>query len=279
MKKTKIKKCPSMAFLSLLGMVILGSCQSAPETTTRKNRLTQGTYEPIVYETVVKAESIPLFPVLGDESPQMVVIMTIQNVPDSGGLGMLIRDLLYNGLDAEKYGEWVIDNYRAQYLDAANSLRQDSDKPSETWNWEYNETIEGTTLSLKRDSTGRIEYFIVSRTRDYYLGGAHGMREKQYFIIDPRRTRQISLEDLIHEDAGRELRRLVESELRRHFEIAPGTPLSEGGLFTDLLELTENCFLTPEGLGFHWDPYEIAPYAGGPVEVIVPYDELEEILR
>jgi hypothetical protein len=279
MKKSKIKKCPSMAFLSLLGMVILGSCQTSPEAATRKNRLTQGAYEPIVYETVVKAESIPLFPALGDESPQMVVIMTIQNVPDSGGLGMLVRDLLYNGLDAEEYGERVIDHYRAQYLGTAKDAGLQADEPSESWNWEYNETIEGTTLSLRRNSTGRIEYFIVSRTRDYYLGGAHGMREKRYFIIDPRRIRPLSLEDLIQEDAGMELRRLVESELRRHFEIAPGAPLSEGGLFTDLLELTENCFLTPEGLGFHWDPYEIAPYAFGPVEVIVPYDELEEILR
>jgi hypothetical protein len=76
-----------------------------------------------------------------------------------------------------------------------------------------------------------------------------------------------------------ELRRMLESELRDHFEIAPGTPLSEGGLFTELPELTENCFLTTEGLVFHWDPYEIAPYSFGPVEVIIPYDELEEILR
>jgi hypothetical protein len=279
MKKTKIKKNPSMAFLSLLGMVILGSCQSAPEATTRKNRLTQGAYEPVVYETVVKAESIPLNPMLGDDSPRMLIIVTLQNVPETGRLGMLIRDLLYDGLDAEKYGERVIGNYRAQYLDSAKDTRLDSDKPMETWNWEYNETIEGSTLSLERDSTGKTGYFIVSRSREYYLGGAHGMREKKYFIIDTESVKALSLEDLIQEDAGIELRRMVESELRRRFEIPSGTPLSEGGLFTDLSELTENCFLTTEGLGFHWDPYEIAPYSFGPVEVIIPFDELEDILR
>jgi hypothetical protein len=279
MKKTKIKKSSSMAFLSLLGMVILGSCQSVPEVITRKNRLTQGAYEPIVYETVVKAESVPLNPTLGDDSPRMFIIMTIQNVPDAGELGQLIRQLLFGGLDAERYGERVINDYRAQYLDAAQDPRLDPNKPSETWNWEYDETIEGATLSLERELSGKNEYFIVSRTRDYYLGGAHGMREKEYFIIDTGRVRQLSLEDLIQDDAGMELQRLMESTLRADFGIDPEVPQSESGFFTDQPELTENCFLTAEGLGFHWDPYEIAPYASGSIEIIIPYDELTEILR
>jgi hypothetical protein len=31
------------------------------------------------------------------------------------------------------------------------------------------------------------------------------------------------------------------------------------------------------GLGFHWDPYEIAPYVYGPIEIVIPYDEIAEM--
>ncbi|MDR0376684.1 MAG: RsiV family protein [Spirochaetaceae bacterium] len=32
-------------------------------------------------------------------------------------------------------------------------------------------------------------------------------------------------------------------------------------------------------MGFHWDPYEIAPYVMGFIEIVIPYDEIAPLLR
>jgi hypothetical protein len=104
------------------------------------------------------------------------------------------------------------------------------------------------------------------------------MRGKQYFMFDIETLKTISLDEIVREDAHEALRQLVAAKLRDFMGIEKTVPLSQGGFFTDEAEITENFFLTSEGLGFHWDPYEIAPYAAGPIEIIIPYDELAEAL-
>ena len=36
---------------------------------------------------------------------------------------------------------------------------------------------------------------------------------------------------------------------------------------------------TEEGIVFYFNPYEIAPYAGGIVEYKIPYDSLKDVLN
>jgi hypothetical protein len=36
---------------------------------------------------------------------------------------------------------------------------------------------------------------------------------------------------------------------------------------------------TPEGVHFFYNPYEIAAYARGPIELTIPYEELKGIIR
>jgi predicted AAA+ superfamily ATPase len=49
----------------------------------------------------------------------------------------------------------------------------------------------------------------------------------------------------------------------------------KGPLFEDVFELNDNWFLSPEGLGFSFDPYEIGPYAAGFIELVIPYSKLK----
>lgn len=37
-------------------------------------------------------------------------------------------------------------------------------------------------------------------------------------------------------------------------------------------------FVLAEGIVFHWDAYEIAPFSMGPVDVTVPASEIETVL-
>ena len=57
------------------------------------------------------------------------------------------------------------------------------------------------------------------------------------------------------------------------------TELAEkSGIFTDRIFLTHNVYLTGNNIVFYYNPYDIAPWAVGPIEVVVPYYNLEQYL-
>jgi len=58
-----------------------------------------------------------------------------------------------------------------------------------------------------------------------------------------------------------------------------GSNLTEAGLFGETLELNHNWFITPEGLGFSYSPYEIACYARGFVKFVIPWKDVRPWLK
>jgi hypothetical protein len=194
----------------------------------------------------------------------------------SGALGQLIQELLYSGLSPQEYTQRLTDLYTDQYL-ALLSLPVPLDEydgpPSESLNWEYTETLEASSPGS--------QVLVLSRNLEFYLGGAHGMREKRYFVIfqDADTVQHLTLEDLIEPGAWPQLERLMLEALREKANLDTGAPLSQGGFFEDRVVVPDNFFLTPQGLGFHWDPYAIAPYVMGPIEVVLPYKEIQDLLK
>ncbi len=53
----------------------------------------------------------------------------------------------------------------------------------------------------------------------------------------------------------------------------------EAGTAADVMGERENWNLTPEGLRLNFDAYEVGPYAAGPQTVIIPCEELAEVLN
>jgi hypothetical protein len=103
------------------------------------------------------------------------------------------------------------------------------------------------------------------------------MREKDYFVLDLAQRERVRLKDLFLEGSEGALKARMEDALRAYSGLESGAPLSTGYFFDDSVELPEDFFLTPSGIGFQWDPYEIAPYAVGPVEVIIPYGDIRNL--
>jgi hypothetical protein len=113
-------------------------------------------------------------------------------------------------------------------------------------------------------------YVIVTRTVEYYDGGAHGSYGTEYRVFDRDAARFVTLQDVFGADEREALREAVVESLKERFELAESEGLTAAGFFSDKLILTENFFLSEEGVGFHWNPYELAPYAFGAIEVVVP---------
>ncbi|MDR0377191.1 MAG: RsiV family protein [Spirochaetaceae bacterium] len=284
MKTKSVIRKPGTAVLALAGILLLGvfsgACQSVPDGSSGETRRSETEFETAAVKNTVRTAFLPLNPDSGNEGPRLFISMAVQNIPVEGKLGELVRDALFGGFDPETYAEQVIAGYRARYQDAGQTAAAAEDgAPSESWNWEYRETIEGAETGLERAPAGLTRCLTVSRVRDYYQGGAHGMREKRYFLFDTAAMRRLALEDIIPTAAYTALGRLLAAKLRDFAGIPEDASLRQGGFFTEHPEIPENFFLTPAGLGFHWDPYEIAPYVMGFIEIVIPYDEIAPLLR
>ncbi len=53
----------------------------------------------------------------------------------------------------------------------------------------------------------------------------------------------------------------------------------QAGIAEDVMGERENWNLTPEGLRLNFDAYEVGPYAAGPQAVIIPWEDLAEVLN
>lgn len=117
-------------------------------------------------------------------------------------------------------------------------------------------------------------YVIVARSIDAYEGGAHGMATVEYRVFDREAAKVLALADVIPAQARQlTLKNAVEAALRERYGVPEGQGLTSAGFFSDEIGLTENFFLSDQGIGFLWNPYEIAPYAMGAIEVVVPLGE------
>jgi hypothetical protein len=117
-----------------------------------------------------------------------------------------------------------------------------------------------------------LNYVILRHSLETYDGGAHGMHTTEYRVFDRGAGRFLTLGDIVSNEDRPRLREAVESALRKKHRIPEGSPLTSAGFFEDRIELSENFFLGEAGIGFHWNPYEIAPFSMGQIEVIVPLE-------
>jgi hypothetical protein len=221
------------------------------------------------YTSVVKTRTVFLYPDTPDTSPKLEIALSLLGV--SGENRQFIPNILYEGLDLDNYAEKRLFGYDKMYEEMRHVAERIPDMSTEALNWYYNEAF--------AYDAGNSQLVIISREWEYYTGGAHGMRNKDYYVFSMDDKRRLALSDIVLDEAKPALDNLVEAALRKRMEIPEWIPLTEQGFFEESVGRLEDFFLTPQGLGFQWDPYEIAPYSMGIIEIIIPYDALEGILK
>jgi hypothetical protein len=266
MEGTKKPGCRGRAGFRLwvLAFIVpLAGCAGAPRAVNGGG--------PFEFEVIIEEQAAPLLP--GGEDGHRLLFRfeladIVQDTP--GPLGAnLLRDLVYGGLSPRDYAAEIIASRTGDYQAQGRALDGEA-VPGAVMNWEYTEKVEILPSGSR--------FLVISRSREYYLGGAHGMREKRFFTIDLERRGAIRLADLIRPDALPALREALAGALRSYAGLEAGAPLSGGGFFEDGVEAPENFFPAARGLGFQWDPYEIAPYVMGPIQVILPWEQVRDLL-
>jgi len=136
-------------------------------------------------------------------------------------------------------------------------------------------------------SSFEVDYEIVSSTPELlslqlaiysYTGGAHPNASTRAFNWDLRREREVELAELFQSGSGYE--RVITGYCRRELgKLDLGSPdwIARGTAFTP--ENYRQWYPTRAGLRITFDPYQVAAYAQGSLEVTVPWAVLRSMIR
>lgn len=112
-----------------------------------------------------------------------------------------------------------------------------------------------------------------------YAGGAHGNYGNVFSILELTTGERLFLTDIFSPSSFDELGKFIEADIRVKLEIDPGTDISEAGLFVERVEPCENIYMACDGIGFHYNIYEILPYAAGPIDVFLPFEKIKHLIK
>jgi hypothetical protein len=268
MKRKILQKSVEISLIGLLAL-LPAACKSSG---TPVDGVTGGATGPGKrageYRAVARTRSVFLYPDAPDTSPKLDIALSLLDSPR--GDRRFIMDALYDSLTTDEYAEKRLFGYDKMYGEMRYVAERIPDMPMVTLNWYYNEAF--------AYNAGNSKLTVISREWEYYTGGAHGMRNRDYYVFSLGDKKRLALSDILLDEAKPALGDLVEAALRKQMGIPEWIPLSEQGFFENSINKLEDFFLAPQGLGFQWDPYEIGPYSMGIIEIVIPYSELQGIL-
>jgi len=140
------------------------------------------------------------------------------------------------------------------------------------------DTLEmGASLSwqiiIQNDIVYQDEHFVSFMKELYaYTGGAHGNTNMFYYVFDLDDKKLLNASDVFVTGECNALIELQKQSLNEIFE-------DTSGFWLDGLKCDSNFYLVENGFVFHYDQYEIASYAAGPIDIFLSFDEMEPFLQ
>jgi hypothetical protein len=112
-----------------------------------------------------------------------------------------------------------------------------------------------------------------------FTGGAHGYGSVSFLNLDPTTGKTLSIEDICKNK--KEFTQFVEKKFRAEMEIPRKETINSNGFWFE-----EDVFYLPKTIGFTeeeviilYNPYEIASYAAGAIELRISLNEAQDYLN
>lgn len=136
--------------------------------------------------------------------------------------------------------------------------------------WNYDS---GVDVICNQNSVLSVELAFYS-----YTGGAHGAHYAQYVNYNLQTGKPITLNSDFEPHAAKALTSLLLDKAKKSFGV---TSFADIGFLIKEEEFvpTDNIKIMPNGISFHYNPYEIASYAMGHIELYVPFSEIKTMLK
>ena len=104
---------------------------------------------------------------------------------------------------------------------------------------------------------------------EYWQGAAHGLHGTVEYVFSRSTGEQLQITDVV-KNSETEIKAIIGPYVEAQAELGTDGEDWEAVLLED-----GRFFLTPEGIGMHFDVYEMTSYASGGLDVIVPYEKFE----
>lgn len=184
---------------------------------------------------------------------------------------LLDREEATMKLAAEAFADNYTDSYKKTMLPL---YKQDRSDPSKRPWYEYHYVINCTT---QKGSKGTLVYLAII---DYYEGGAHGINQLITLNFETKTGRQLTLTDIFAPGYEQPLKDILLKALKSKTGCTTLNALRDKGyLYSMDIFPSENFILGEETITFVYNPYEIAPYALGSTELVIPFSDIEKLLK
>jgi tetratricopeptide (TPR) repeat protein len=169
--------------------------------------------------------------------------LNVADTPQKQRLKVFLDSLLYDGMTIEAY------------------LKKWKREISEMGQGSYNETFKwdviGKYLRINRSSSGC---------------GASCNGHDEYYIIDTHALKHLSRDELFVNSNGAEFTKLILKHFRRSERY---NEVDKNNLNQSLKDKNYGISFEKDGIGFHWDKYQLAAGIAGDFYILIPRSEVE----
>ncbi|AMX18178.1 Peptidoglycan-N-acetylmuramic acid deacetylase PdaC [Acinetobacter pittii] len=286
----------SLRLTLLASAIFLAACQpkADPKDSQEQQKSTVQEQKPV--ELTLKGETIPSNVVLpdcdGKTCPEFTVERLQSNFPfidkiiDQQILSTLNQILEIAEPDAKSKqteqkseasavaGAEQKNSFDAQVQRYANSfIDLDNELKALSSNHQINLLVKPKILQAQ----GKVVTVVLNSSS--YLGGAHGSAAQHYYNFDLKEQKQIKLEDLLRPQQKAALEKLAHEAFK--------TWVMDSKLADNIADyeqawpfkLSNNFLLGEQGLILQYGEYEIGPYVVGLPRLVIPYDQLQDVLK
>lgn len=185
-------------------------------------------------------------------------------------INKLIQRELIKGISFDDKPASSLESSAENFMKMYAEQRKEFPESPASWYFEY-------TFNTASETEKTITFISAVST---YMGGAHPSSNLFYINIDKRTGDTISLNNLFAPGFEKELNKLIDSEFRKANNLKPGDNLAEKGfLFENKINFNYNFMIrSDKSITFYYNQYDIAPYAAGPIEVTLSYDQIKPLL-
>lgn len=252
----------------LAGTLIFAACT----TTSAREKNIRPTETVPALKQIAWAERVSLFEGKSEPALDISIEIVLLNTEGKTAADAWLNQIFIEKTLGEKYAtsvpeialERFVREEIASYKKECGLLAQEPDVSTGT----LSNTIY-IKARIARDAGTRLIYEI---DRTEFRGGAHGLTTKKYLNINRATKKLLTLRDVFSQDSKEKLTELLVRQAMANEKVASAQALSCQPV------PTENFALMSDGVLFYYNPYDIAPYARGAIEIKLPYRKIAPLL-
>lgn len=179
----------------------------------------------------------------------------------------VLKQIIYFG--EKPYTSKDYNGLLKSFIDSYEQLQKEF--PKDKFGWEGD---------IKGSVTYQSENILNIQIDHYtYTGGAHGYHGLRSLLFNTETGKSISVNQLFKD---RDLfKAFAEKKFREKYKIPANKEINSSGLMfeNEKFQLPQNIFFTDSGILLYYNSYEIASYADGAREMLLPYNEVNDFLK